>query len=254
MRKLYNYYSPMRTSIDLSNCLSQISIEQPESDSSVHKLCNELLLKYYPNEAAIKSAFSNQFFFHSPKHVSVYELNVGHSRLDMCKINGTSIAYEIKTDFDNFNRLEKQLEDYLYVFEKVYVICSQERFHDALLHIPDICGIYSYIQTRTGSIRFKKERNALPNKLICSHKQLANFTKNELVSFFNVPMLPSRSDMEEYIFSNFSDDYINNAFKENIKLKYQHNWRFLYQNYSRILDIDYQWFFQNEINPDLMYR
>ena len=44
-------------------------------------------------------------------HVTIFELPVGSSRADLCKINGTSVAYEIKTDLDNFNRLEKQIED-----------------------------------------------------------------------------------------------------------------------------------------------
>ncbi len=257
MRKLYSFYSPLRTSEDLSNCLSQtINYDIANSDivSSVHTLYNELLTKFYPNEAAIKSAFSNQYFFTTDKHVSIYELNAGSSRVDMCKVNGTSIAYEIKTDYDNFNRLDKQLNDYMQIFEKIYVICSKKRLPEIKPYLPDICGIYSYTQTRTHQIRFHKERNAQLNPDICSPAQLDLFTKAEFILYFNCPKDLSRAKMKSFVLEHFSDTAINAAFKEAIKSKYRKNWTFLYQNHQKILEIDYQWFFQNEINPDLVYR
>lgn len=103
------------------------------------------MMQKYLNENAIKSSFINKVLLRGKSHVSIFELNVGSSRVYSCKINGTSIAYEIKTDLDNFNRLDKQLNDYLQAFEEVYVICSNNRVNKVKAIILEEVGIYAYI-------------------------------------------------------------------------------------------------------------
>jgi hypothetical protein len=50
------------------------------------------------------------------------ELSVGCSRVDIAVINGTSTAYEIKTEMDSVSRLEGQLKDYRKVFDRILVM------------------------------------------------------------------------------------------------------------------------------------
>lgn len=54
------------------------------------------------------------------------EFTINNSKLDFLIVNGTTTAYEIKTELDNLQRLEKQLEDYVKAFEKVYVVTYSE--------------------------------------------------------------------------------------------------------------------------------
>ena len=59
------------------------------------------------------------------KHTFLQEVRIGKNIADMVVVNGKSIAYEIKTEFDTFVRLETQLTSYLKVFDKVFMVISE---------------------------------------------------------------------------------------------------------------------------------
>lgn len=258
-QQLYYEYNPLKQTkelyLDLVNTFSKYSLDTSYINiENTRKLFNDNILKYYPNEITIKSSFVNKVLLKNNNHTSIFELNSGTSRVDLCKINGHSIAFEIKTDLDNFNRLNKQLNDYFKIFENVFVICSTKNIDNIIRLIPDECGIYSYHITKSGKYIFNKEREALFSSQINSRNQLLLFTKTELNKFFNINNLLNKNDMINYILANFDKECINKAFKENFKNKYKKNWEFLSNNYANILEIDYQWFFKNNINPKLIYK
>lgn len=58
------------------------------------------------------------------------------SKADVVIVNGTTTAYEIKTERDNLDRLPAQLSDYLKVFGKVNII-TDERHADEVCRITD---------------------------------------------------------------------------------------------------------------------
>jgi len=79
----------------------------------------------YRNEYVYKNEIANRIVFglHSPRTAALHvELPVGGSIVDIAVFNGTSTAYEIKTEFDSARRLQTQTRDYLAVFEKVFVV------------------------------------------------------------------------------------------------------------------------------------
>lgn len=258
-QQLYYEYNPLKQTRELySNLVSTFSKYSLDTSyinlENTRKLFNDTILKYYPNEISIKSSFINKVLLKNNNHTTIFELNSGSSRVDLCKINGISIAFEIKTDLDNFNRLDKQLNDYLKIFEKVYVICSTKNVENIIKIIPDECGIYSYHITKSGKYIFNKEKEALFSPYINSKNQLSLFTKSELNKFFENNNLTNRKEIINNILMKYNNDYINTAFKENFKMKYKKNWNFLSSNYSNILEIDYQWFFKNNIDPNLIYK
>ncbi len=115
IRKLFSEYSTIETDHKLKkNLCNTLNISYNDFDKieNIRSLYNECLLKYYPNEASVKANFINKILLNGKTHVTIFELPVGRSRVDLCKINGTSVAYEIKTDYDTFYRLEKQIYDY----------------------------------------------------------------------------------------------------------------------------------------------
>lgn len=256
-QELCALYSPLKTNQDLYSCLASVLAGNTytyDIKSMPREIYHSLLYQYYPNEAAIKAAFSNQFFLNSKKHVTIYELNAGSSRVDMCKINGTSTAYEIKTDFDNFNRLEKQLSDYMQLFDRVYVICSENRIEDIQKYLPDNVGIYTYRQTQRNNYRFQEIKRPSCENMLNPAFQLQLLSKSALSKYCNDNTLSDRSDMEADILENYKPSMINKVFKQCIKEKYEKRWSFIYENQSSILDLDYQWFFKNEISPELIYQ
>lgn len=83
------------------------------------------LRKHYCCEYVYKAAIVNRIIFgrHSPRTASMHvELPVGRSIVDVAVFNGTSTAYEIKTELDSDRRLSTQTLDYLRAFERVYVV------------------------------------------------------------------------------------------------------------------------------------
>lgn len=119
---------------------------------------------YYPNEATIKANFIDKVLFPlNPANISIFELPIGNSRVDMCKVNGHSAAYEIKTDLDTFDRLEGQLSDYFDVFETVYVVTSEKRWQELPSYVPMPAGFTPTGKTQ-GTALTTSRRSAGPSR------------------------------------------------------------------------------------------
>lgn len=83
----------------------------------------------YRCEYVYKAAIANRIVFgrHSPRTSSLaVELGVGRSIVDAAVFNGTSTAYEVKTEFDSPRRLSTQTPAYLRAFDRVYVVTHQD--------------------------------------------------------------------------------------------------------------------------------
>ena len=256
-QKLSSFYTTIESKTVLYNKLSNIlNLDYIESLSNlnVHEIYNYILLKYYPNETSIKSSFINRVLMNGKKHITIFELPLINSRADLCKINGDSIVYEIKTDLDNFSRLTKQIDDYKKIFEKTYVICSSRRINHIKEYIPEDTGIYSYKVTKTGKYIYKIERPAIFNSSINSIAQLKILRKTELNNLISDPSYMNREDIIDYLVTNKSTEEINDLFKQVLKLRYKKQWNFLKDNHNNILEIDYQWFYRNTVNPALIYN
>lgn len=256
-QKLFASYSPLKTDDDLVKELGYILGNNTKSllaEYSPRQLCNDIVSKHYPNETSVKSAFTNEILMKTKNHISVFELSVGSSRADICKINGTSIAYEIKTDLDNLQRLNKQLTDYLQVFEKVYVICSEGKAEKIKEYMPLECGIYIYRITKYGKYKFEILKSADFSKNINSKKQLHILTKQELSWNFNIDKALTKDKQLEQIIKEYGSEKINEIFKICMKQKYKEKWNFLRERHKEIYDIDYQWFFKYTIEPNIIYK
>lgn len=76
------------------------------------------------------------------------QVRIGNHIADFIMINGEGKVYEIKSDLDNFERLNDQLLDYFKAFSKVSVLASEherdhvERVLDKLGDLGDQVGIY----------------------------------------------------------------------------------------------------------------
>lgn len=83
-----------------------------------------ILQREYRNEFVYKNELALQLIKlnHKDPVVGFNEFSIGASQLDLMVVNGTTTAYEIKTELDNFNRLSKQLWDYSLVCDRSYVV------------------------------------------------------------------------------------------------------------------------------------
>ncbi len=81
------------------------------------------------------------------------------SRVDMLVVNGTTTAYEIKTDLDDLTRLRKQTDLSLEAFDRVIVVCSERAANPVRRETDERVGIYAL--TASGVIR--RVRPYVPN-------------------------------------------------------------------------------------------
>lgn len=257
-QQLYAQYSTLENISILSNHLKNIidsSFLSTMTEHNIRAIYNDIILRYYPNEICIKATFIKQILMKGKSHVTIFELPVGSSRADLCKINGTSVAYEIKTDLDNFNRLEKQINDYYKIFEEVYIICSESNIDNVISVIPQTCGIYTYKQTKSGRYIFKIFRIAEKNVQIDTTKQLQILRKTEFYQFFKIETdISKKKELIETTKQMYDDEFINRTFKQILKKRFETQWTFLKQNCENIYEIDYQWFYKNQIEPSRVYK
>ena len=110
---------------------------------SFNEFVNYIILNFYICERVVKYHFID-FLKNAMHDIVAFEMSIGDSRIDICRINGALCAYEIKTEFDNYDRLSSQMTDYLQTKKKVYVIVPIQKTDIIKMHIPQECGIIAY--------------------------------------------------------------------------------------------------------------
>lgn len=83
------------------------------------------LQKNYRNEYFYKNTLLNKLLIgiHSVNTTTALtEISIAKSKADFVMINGKAVVYEIKTELDNFDRLENQIGDYYKAFNNVSVV------------------------------------------------------------------------------------------------------------------------------------
>lgn len=90
--------------------------------------------KNYRNEYFYQNTLFNKLVLgrHSINTTTALtQLSVGRSKADFVMINGKAVVYEIKTELDNFERLENQILDYYKAFGHVYLITCENNYEKA---------------------------------------------------------------------------------------------------------------------------
>jgi hypothetical protein len=235
---ILDYYQNLKAvlshvySHNLNNCPKQ----------ELHWLINELLLENYTGESTLKAKLTDLFI--QKDVVAAFEIKVNNSRVDFLTINGESKSFEIKSELDNLYKLSKQVSDYEKVFDENYIVIDEKHFTKAKKLIPDHYGIIVL-----HGHQLINDKTASPNEKLDSEKQLRLFTKKELAQTFKIPDITT-----EEIQINYVPEEINERFKEMLKKRYTKRWQFLVDNKKQIYPIDYQFFFQHNIQPRIIYR
>ena len=145
----------------------------------IRYIYNELR-KQYRNEYIYKNTFINELlinFYGVKNTVAINEFKVGKSIADIVLFNGTSKAFEIKTELDSNNRLSGQLNDYTKIFSECYII-THEALVDKYLKVDEAIGIIELIENPR-SLKMREIRPAQKNKKINSETVIRSIRTNE---------------------------------------------------------------------------
>lgn len=220
-------------------CFFKQDIFDNLNKSQLHKKINDTLIKYYNGEEVLKYRIAKYFL--KMDYVAAFEVTVKDSRADFLVINGDTKCFEIKSKIDTLNRLKKQIGNYKDVFEYNTVLIDEKHLSKIKNILPEYYGIWTF----KGKIR-NVIREASESPELNSMSQLDLFTKKELIGHFKI------SDRDA-IFHEFNAETINSFLKEALKARYLTRWNFVRNNWDNILPIDLQFFFNTNIDPELIY-
>ncbi|AMC10269.1 hypothetical protein Lupro_02920 [Lutibacter profundi] len=148
------------------------------------------LLKNYKNEYVYKNILTNKLLLkkYSLKNtIALNEFNIGKSIADFVLLNGEARVYEIKTELDNLEKLDKQVLDYCKFGDKVYIVTSSK-------HVNKLIELYD--NSTIGIIELTS-RNAL--------KTIKEATSNEAT--FSCEILFKTLRKQEYL--DIIEEYFN---------------------------------------------
>lgn len=131
--------------------------ENKKNQQLISEIYQELN-KNYRNEYFYKNTLLNKLLLgiHSPKTTTALtEVPVSKSKADFILINGKAVVYEIKTELDNFERLENQLNDYYKAFDHVSVVTCESNCQAIEKRLSDT-PVGLYLLTCRNSLSEKK--------------------------------------------------------------------------------------------------
>ncbi|MFC2499365.1 MAG: sce7726 family protein [Selenomonas noxia] len=119
------------------------------------------MAKSYRNEYFYQNTLLNKLLLgkHSIKTTTALsQIPIAKSKADFILINGKAVVYEIKTELDSFDRLERQLQDYFKAFNCVCIVTSENQYERAKQMLSNTpVGIYILTPKNTISLKYRKE-------------------------------------------------------------------------------------------------
>lgn len=155
-----------------------------------------LLFHRYRCEYIYKNAIATKLFLsrHSLQNSFMTdELRSSTSRADVAILNGTSTVYEIKSEYDSFDRLHSQLADYTKIFDRIYVVTSERKAPVALRRSTPPVGVIA--MRKSGALSVLRE--AEPNRhntdpaAVFDCMRQAEFRRAIAEAFGSVPPVPN---------------------------------------------------------------
>ncbi|MET5960341.1 sce7726 family protein [Citrobacter amalonaticus] len=116
----------------------------PVKVSEIFDIAFKKLSHEYKSEYFFKNIIANEVFLKKHKKneaAMLSEFRVGTNKADCVILNGLSTCYEIKTELDNLKRLPEQLDSYISLFDRVYVVAAKAHIEKIKLIAPEVVGI-----------------------------------------------------------------------------------------------------------------
>ncbi|MEW6875781.1 sce7726 family protein [Trueperella pyogenes] len=142
------------------------------------------------------------------------EARAGSCKADVVILNGTSMAYEIKSERDSLSRLRNQVEHYRQVFATVNVVASKSHLSEVLRITPEDVGVITLSNRYSLQIaRRPKNRPDRVNPIMLLDTLRVDEAKSVLSHLgLEVPDVPNtkiRSELR-HIFATLEPDIVHN--------------------------------------------
>ena len=120
------------------------------------------------------------------------EKSIGSSVCDVMLVTDKLIGFEIKSDSDNYERLQRQIDEYTKFFDENYIVVGESHSRHITEYVPEDWGILSINESNVCVIRV-----ASNNKKVSRRKQLSILWKIELKNILVKNNLPLYAQKEK---------------------------------------------------------
>lgn len=227
-RSVVSELAKKKKSILLTDIISELNlVNSTLLDSSLYDFFDRayrILVNNYRNEYIYKNAIASKLIRGKHKLANasyVTEFKTSNSIADVAVFNGTSTAYEIKTEYDSFDRLNNQLDSYSKVFDKIYVVIPPTSLERLTRIIPDNVGI-CILTERYTLVEEKEAKSNIQN--ICTSEILNSMRHSEYIEVlkehfdFSFSLSPKKQKMECLeLFSFLGPEVIHRHFVNKLK-------------------------------------
>ncbi len=148
-----------------SEAVGSVPVDGARTVAEHFDIALRALTKEYRDEYVYKNIVARRIVLgrHSIRTATMLtELRVGRCKADIVVLNGSSTAYEIKSDLDNLGRLENQLTTYLQAFASVNVVAGHRHLDAILALAPKPVGV---LCLRRGSISVIRKADVDPGRI-----------------------------------------------------------------------------------------
>jgi hypothetical protein len=164
--------------------------------SAFFDYCFHRMVKHYRAEYVYKNAIVSKILLgrHSLNTTRYFaEFRVGKSRADVVLVNGTSTAYEIKTELDSMDRLDSQLSAYRQVFDQVFLVTHDAVAEKMALSIHESVGILLLTRNHTFSTYRapRSNRESVQPAMIFDSLRRDEYREIIKTAFGRVPEVPN---------------------------------------------------------------
>jgi hypothetical protein len=112
------------------------------------------------------------------------ESPIGNSRCDFFVVTDKLTGFEIKSDADSYERLNKQIKDYDAYFDQNYIVVGNQHRKSVVKKVPNHWGILCVRDEEEGFL-VDVIRRAIQNPKVKRDKQMRKLWHNELTSIAN---------------------------------------------------------------------
>ncbi|MGA2686321.1 MAG: sce7726 family protein [Verrucomicrobiota bacterium] len=154
-----NYYNELVERLEFAGLSDFLKLRLSDIFEAVY----EILLQSYRCEYVFKNTLMQNWFLsrHSTERSFITdEFRVGKCRVDLALFSKTSIAFEIKTEFDSPMRLPSQSTAYKRVFDLIYIVTTSAMLPK--LKIPKSVGVLQL--EKSGSFKTVRDSESHANQ------------------------------------------------------------------------------------------
>lgn len=187
-----------------------------------------VLQRNYQCEYVYKNEIISKYLIKAFSHkdtIAFSEFHVNQSIADLVLFNGTSRAYEIKTEYDSDKRLQHQLADYCRLFELCFLVTSVDKVSYYKDLLPDQVGIIA-INFKNQKPTFSTLKKAIANQEIDIDTLMSSVRTNEYIHITRhvCGKVPDVSIFDMYeacrdMLHHAENEKIRKAFKKEIKMR-----------------------------------